>query len=317
MKRFKRFLINHFNFSPVEVRGFFVLMLLLILFTFLPSFWKLLSPNSNYDSTRDQAILDSLLLTMQKPEIVNPKVNFTKTEEVTAVQLFKFNPNTTQETDFIKLGIKPFLAKRIVKYRSKGGKFYQKEDLLKIYGFPEKLYEILVPYIDIPVKITAKDLEANDKDGNTTHSITKNTSNNSILKPQKFNLNKADTIQLKQVYGIGSKLANRIVKFRDKLGGFHSTGQLKEVYGLKPEVIDTLLEKAELTSNTTFSKINVNQLDAQALQQHPYISWKEANFIVKYRKQHGPYTSIEGLKKIKVFNDKFINKIAPYISYVK
>ena len=319
MKRLKRILINHFNFSPVEVRGFFILMLLLIFFTFLPTIWKLLSPTSSYDSTRDQAILDSLLLTMQNPEIVNPKVNFIKTKEVAEIQLFKFNPNNATETEFIKLGIKPYLAKRIVKYRSKGGKFYQKEDLLKIYGFPEKLYKTLVPYIDIPIRTAIHNVEEHpfDKEGNLSSSNTKSTSNIEEIRTQKFNLNEADTIQLKQVYGIGSKLANRIVKFRDKLGGFHSTDQLQEVYGLKPEVIKALLEKAKLTNSTPYGKIKVNQLDAKALQQHPYISWKEANFIIKYRKQHGPYTSIDDLKEIKVFDDNFIKKIAPYISYEK
>ena len=130
-------------------------------------------------------------------------------------------------------------------------------------------------------------------------------------------MNEANTTQLKQVYGIGSKLAGRIVRFRDKLGGFHSTDQLNEVYGLKPEVVNTLLEKSELPENTTYNKIKVNLLDAKALQQHPYISWKEANFIIKYRKQHGPYMSIDGLRDIKVFDDNFIKKIAPYISYEK
>ncbi len=51
-----------------------------------------------------------------------------------------------------------------------------------------------------------------------------------------IDINKADTLTLQQLPGIGSKLANRIVLFRKKLGGFESVEQVRRVYGLKDSV---------------------------------------------------------------------------------
>ena len=48
-------------------------------------------------------------------------------------------------------------------------------------------------------------------------------------------LNSADTTELKQLRGIGSKLSQRIVKYRKKIGGFTHKEQLKDIYGLPEE----------------------------------------------------------------------------------
>jgi len=322
MKPIKKFLANHFRFTPVEIRGFFVLLLLMAFFTFLPWIWSALLPTKVYDRNSDQALLDSLLASMQTPEPETKKAKFAK--KVNPKQerkLFPFDPNTASLDNLLALGIRNYLAERIIKYRSKGGKFYKKEDLLKIYGFKERTYRDLEPYIQIKTKAKTytKTKKNFDKDGNDV--IAKKAEETvsaeivKPIKPQKLNINTADTTQLKSIYGVGSVLANRMVKFRDKLGGFYSLTQLEEVYGLKPETIEKILEKVEQPNQTDIQKIKVNHLDEKELQKHPYISWKEAKFIVKYRNQHGPYKSIEGLADIKVFDDAFIKKIAPYISY--
>lgn len=48
-------------------------------------------------------------------------------------------------------------------------------------------------------------------------------------------LNTADTTSLKTVRGIGSVFANRIVKYRKLIGGFHSKEELLKVYGIDEE----------------------------------------------------------------------------------
>ena len=322
MKPITKFLANHFRFTPVEIRGFFVLLILIVFFTFLPLVWSTFLPTKVYDKKADQALLDSLLASMKMPEPESKEVKIAKKTSVKKERtLFTFDPNTASLENLLALGIRDYLAERIIKFRSKGGKFYKKEDLLKIYGFKESTYQDLEPYIQIKLnpKTYTKTKESFDKDGNDVIAKrAEETVSTEILKPiepQKININTADTTQLKSIYGVGSVLANRMVKFRDNLGGFHSLKQLEEVYGLKPETIKEILEKAEEPNQADIQKIKVNQLDEKGLQKHPYISWKEAKFIVKYREQHGPYKSIEGLADIKVFDEAFIKKIAPYISY--
>lgn len=57
----------------------------------------------------------------------------------------------------------------------------------------------------------------------------------------RIELNSADTTELKKLRGIGSKLSQRIVKYRTKLGGFTSKEQLKAVYGLSEETYEAIL----------------------------------------------------------------------------
>ena len=71
-------------------------------------------------------------------------------EQQTAPQLFAFNPNLLDSSGFVKLGLKPFIAHNILKYRSKGGRFKKKADFAKIYALSPAQFASLEPYINIP-----------------------------------------------------------------------------------------------------------------------------------------------------------------------
>lgn len=317
MRQLKNFLIQTFDFSPVEVRGFFVLMLIISISLALPPITKVILRSKEYSPVADQKLLDSLLATLKNKETSLATINTQTISNDTQYQLFKFDPNQASLSDLTLLGINDFLAKRIVKYRDKGGKFYDKEDLLKIYGFPDSLYTRLESHIVITQIAKPTYNKQKDKDGNfDKKEIISTTTNITETKPQALiDINLADTTQLKAVRGIGSKLANRIVSFRTKLGGFYDNNQLKEVYGLNPEACEALLAYAEVKENTEINKISINSSDAKTLQSHPYISWKEANIMVKYREQHGNYKKPEDLVNIKILDEAFIKKTAPYLSF--
>ena len=71
-----------------------------------------------------------------EPYIIIPDKRETKKidkEEKEPVELFTFNPNTLETEGWRKLGLSERQAKTIMNYRSKGGRFYKKEDLKKIY----------------------------------------------------------------------------------------------------------------------------------------------------------------------------------------
>ena len=55
-----------------------------------------------------------------------------------------------------------------------------------------------------------------------------------------IDINTADTTAFIALPGIGSKLANRIIAFRTKLGGFSDVDQIREVYGLKDSVFQII-----------------------------------------------------------------------------
>jgi competence ComEA-like helix-hairpin-helix protein len=136
--------------------------------------------------------------------------------------------------------------------------------------------------------------------------FSKNQANNFI------DVNSADTAAFIALPGIGSKLASRIINFRDKLGGFYSIDQIGEIYGLPDSTFQKIkpylkLEKIEL------KKININTATKDEMKSHPYIKWALANAIVEYRNQHGNFSSLEDLKKISLITDELFNKLEHYL----
>ncbi|RZL34282.1 MAG: helix-hairpin-helix domain-containing protein [Pedobacter sp.] len=61
--------------------------------------------------------------------------------------------------------------------------------------------------------------------------------------------------------------------------------------------------------------ININTADFNALKTSPYLSYKQINAIIQYRKQHGNYSSIDDLRKILILTPQVIDKVAPYLVF--
>lgn len=144
----------------------------------------------------------------------------------------------------------------------------------------------------------------------------KNTPFNKKFKPrlQPVEINTADTSALIALPGIGSKLAERIVLFREKLGGFYDVQQVSEVYGLRDSVFRKL-KPLLLCEPGRIKKINVNAAAKEELQLHPYIRWKVANALVTYRQEHGSFSCMADLHRIESIDQATITKMTPYITF--
>lgn len=118
---------------------------------------------------------------------------------------------------------------------------------------------------------------------------------------------------METVRGIGPAFASRIIKYRNRLGGFHSKDQLREVYGLDSIKYEQI--KDQLRVSGTIRKININTSTFNELKTHPYLNYKQINAIIQYRKQHGNYTDIDDLHQVSILNPEFLRKIAPYLSF--
>ncbi len=252
-----------------------------------------------------------------KPERSYEKEGYKKTPP-RPTRLSPFDPNAASTEQLEELGIPKFLASRIEKYRGKGGQFRKKEDLLHIYDFPADLYQRLEPYIVLkqhnPGPTDGKKAEYKPQDKSTYASYNKETK--PYVKPAlaTFDINTADTTQLVRLKGIGSKLSVRIIKFRDALGGFHSASQFSEVFGLDTLALSELNKYARVQSPV--KKININSASFEQLNTHSYLRNKRiAQVIINYRDQHGPYGSIDDLRKVKVVDDATIARIAPYLTF--
>jgi competence protein ComEA len=131
---------------------------------------------------------------------------------------------------------------------------------------------------------------------------------------EKFDLNQADTTILKSVYGIGSALASRIVKFRNGLGGFIRVEQLREVYGLDTAVVTQLMRCSYIAEDFQPQKINMNTSDEKMLASHPYVNRSLAKAIVSYRFQHGAFREVRELEKISLITPDAAGKLIPYLT---
>lgn len=124
----------------------------------------------------------------------------------------------------------------------------------------------------------------------------------------------ADSVTLQIVPGIGAATASRIIKYRERLGGFHSKEQLTEVFALKPEVIDAIWEYFDFDPGIK-KKISINTVELEDLSKHPYITFQEAKVLIAFRKQHGTFSGPRDLLKIKIFKEEWVMKLAPYLQF--
>ena len=286
-----------FGFSKGEANALVLLLPFIALTLLSGTLFRWWVTSGAPDTSTDKRKLDSLVATLEWSK-----------EEVNSNEprLQTFNPNTATKEELEELGIASTVAQRIINYRQKGGKYRVKSDLKKMYGFDSLLYTQLAPFINLPDKQSS---EGKFKKETPPLSTTR-----AIAIEEKFDINLADTAQLKKIYGIGTVRAERIVKFRTRLGGFINLQQLQEVYGLDSAVLQQLAAKSFVAPDFKPSLVKLNTATAQELATHPYLNYKLANAITTYRFQHGPFQSIDELQKIATLPPNVFDKIKPYLS---
>ena len=132
-----------------------------------------------------------------------------------------------------------------------------------------------------------------------------------------ISLNETDTAQWKMVPGIGSAFSARIVKYGDKLGGYISISQLKEVYGITDEMFDKItsfVSEDDIGADQCI-KLKINKLEFKQILAHPYINFEQTKAIVNLRKRTGNITSTSQLAMLKEFTSEDIERITPYIDF--
>jgi competence protein ComEA len=204
--------------------------------------------------------------------------------------LFKFDPNNLPVEQWAKLGLSGKQISVLKNYEAKGGRFYTKTDLQKIYSITPADYQRLEPYIILPAQYIS----------NKTDEIVE--------------INAADSAKLTQVKGIGPGFASRIVKYRSQLGGFYKKEQLMEVYGIDTVKYHEIAPRISVNP-AHINKIHINKVSVDDLRPYPYFNFQQMNAIVQYRKQHGDYHSINDLRQVAILDDEILRKIAPYITF--
>jgi competence protein ComEA len=302
-KNFKEF----FGFSKKELNGLAVFCVLLTAVALFPVVYPILNPPAVYDYTDFKKEIALFMASASEQNKSSGYVNrFTATRQAgdkpsVDVQPFLFDPNGLDESGWQRLGLRQYQIKMIKNYEAKGGRFYSKQDLKKIYSIKDEDYARLEPYINLPEK---GERAAYPKAGLVTLS----------KKVVIINLNEADSTDLVRLNGIGPAYASRIMKYRNRLGGFVRKEQLREVYGLDSATYSRL-EPHIIVDARNVSRVLINSVSFEELKRHPYLTYKQMNAILKYRKQHGDFKSVDDLKSVAILSQDVIDKIAPYLSF--
>ncbi|MBI5915913.1 MAG: helix-hairpin-helix domain-containing protein [Bacteroidetes bacterium] len=237
-------------------------------------------------------------------------------------ETFAFDPNTASKDDLVRLGLSARTAQTVLNYRDKGGRFYKKEDLQKIYGLREEDYQRLQAWAQFP----ERGREANnfskstDNQANVTAFGNENQPSSTPQFAKKnsavlVDINRATAEDWQQIRGIGPGWARRIVNFREKLGGFTSPQQVSETFGLPDSVFQEMLPQLQAGS-PVFRPIKINSATLDELKKHPYLSSFQATVIFNYRVQHGNFTDFASVKKVKAgFKDEDWQRLELYFSF--
>ncbi len=295
-------------FTRKERIGIICIILLIVAIAFAPSY-LISKPNETNTLIDTSWFNDVRKLKIETTDSESPSTYFepsAKSEpQPKKFTLFYFDPNTISENDWQKMGLKNKTIKTIQNYISKGGYFYKPEDLKKIYGLRQEEYERLEPYIKIESKKNVAPTNSQFNESSKPKPFT-------VPKYEVIDINTADSNGFISLPGIGSKLATRILNFREKLGGFYSVVQVSEIYGLSDSTFQTIKPLLKFETET-IKKININTATVDELKVHPYIRWNLAQTIVAYRNQHGLFNSLDDLKKIIAISEELFEKISPYL----
>lgn len=292
----RKWLNTWFDFSKGEFNGLLVLFGLILGMTVLPLTFKWIDGT---DADEQDTVSLKELVWMDEVRKSAGFAASTSKKPSLRFEPFEFDPNEVDVDGWQKLGLSLKQAQSVLKYVSKGGKFFSKEDVQKMYTITPEVYARMEPYIKIkhnPVS-SFKPYERQ------------------APKPLPVvDINTADTLALLEIRGVGPAFARRIAKYRDRLGGFYRLEQLLEVYGLDSTKYEAIKSQLKL-EGVGLRRININEAGFEDLKNHPYLTYKQANAILQYRRQHGNYASFAELKKVLLLPAETVDKLAPYLSF--
>lgn len=286
---------SHFQFTNQQRNGIFLLLAIIIVLQYIYAFvdfTKEEAPVNQEELETFRKELDSLHL----DEIENSKP-----------KIYPFNPNYITDYKGYTLGMSNEEIDRLHKFRESNQWVNSAEQFQEVTEVSDSFLEAISPYFKFPEWVT------NPKPRSNSYS---NSFSSSTIKTyaQKIDLNAATASQLQKVYGVGEKLSERIITYRNKYkGGFVADVELMEIYGLSPEVIERIKNDFTVKTPRPIIKYNLNTATRDELVTIKYIDYEVANNILEERALRDGFKSLEELTKVEDFPVKKIEIIKLYL----
>jgi len=306
-ERFRQILDDYFTFTRSERRGLLLWSALLLVAVLLRMVAGYIHPGEPADPS----------LFAGWPEAAGNEI---VRESAPEKRMFIFNPNTISEVGLDSLDMPGKVINNLKRYRQKGGVFRKEEDLRKLYGMTDSLFNRLVPFIRMetsPPSLTRERSSQHQyrEDESSPVQRTEALAGNAYTRAEVsvVELNAADSAELVKLPGIGPVFAGRIVRYRELLGGFFSLDQLGEVYGMTRESIDGLDGRVRVDTSQV-RPVRINFAGYGQLSRHPYIRGKLAGRIIDWRSANGPYSNNSILLKTGIVDTVHYKKLNYYLT---
>lgn len=284
---------SYLKFTASQRSGIFVLLLLVISLQLAYFF-------------ADFTVVSSATAKKQQWLSLQTQIDAAKHQQYNYVpKIYPFNPNFITDFKGYKLGMTPSEINRLLEFRKLNRYVNSAKEFQAVTKISDSLLLAISPYFKFPDWVTNKKgfKSYAKQDFNKKEKIT-------IL-----DINQATKEELKKIYGIGDGLSDRILKEKEKFGGFVSMEQMNDVWGLSPEVIAKLHQYFKVSVVPNVKKINVNNASVRELSQFPYFRFALAKSIVTYRSMNGDIKDSEDLIKIKDFPVDKVKIIALYLEF--
>lgn len=294
MNKFK----SYFSYSKQERSGIFFLLLIIVALQVVFYVVKYTTDNVEGNLSIDKETKDKIDALKQN------------SQQKDAIRIYPFNPNFITDYKGYTLGMSVEEIDRLHTYRAQNKFVNNSVEFQNITHVSDSLLKEISPYFKFPEWANTKSVSQRKIPSATFQRGLEIQKDNFQIK----DLNSATAEDLKSIRGIGDKLALRIIKFRNRLGGFIVDDQLYDVYGLEPEVVKRTFERFNVLSQPQIEKINVNSASAEEISQLIYIRYNVATKIVEYREVNGSFSSFDELTKIPDFPIDKIHRIKLYLT---
>lgn len=124
-------------------------------------------------------------------------------------------------------------------------------------------------------------------------------------------VNTADSTLLCRIPGIGAKTASRIIRLRERLGGFYDVSQLMGVYNFNPE----LLNWFKVGNTAAIRTLNINTATFREINAHPYISYEQTCALMNHRRMYGTINDTSALQSTGIFSSEELERLKPYLGF--
>ena len=280
-----KILKSHFWYNKRQRNGILFLLIFLFVVQFFLFFFNFSDPE--VVDQEEFALLEARMDSLKKVK-----------NNISGIKTYVFNPNYISDFKAYQIGLSVKEADRLFSFRAQGKFINSTSEFQKVTLVSDSLLSLLSPLFKFPSWVNKKKKPAH-----------------SSKKPAVIgDLNKATFQQLESIEGIHTKLAQRIISYKNLLSGFSVNEQLYEVYYLNRETADRILQHYQVIDTPHIDKLDINTTTFKQLLQVPYINYELTKKLIQYREENILIQNLEELKKIDSFPLEKYHRIALYLS---